>query len=72
MGKVFDFLHSRTFITHLTGLAGIVGTGYAVPNSPAISIAVAALTGITQAAHAYQAVKVAPSVSADNVKSALQ
>jgi len=51
---MLDFLQSRTFITHVTGLLGILATAYGAPNSPLFSFAVAVLTGVTQAAHAYQ------------------
>lgn len=69
--KVLDFLHSRTFLTHVTGLASILGAGVALPNSTAASVAIAALTGITQAAHAYQTVRTQPKVTeADVVKAA--
>lgn len=71
MGKIIDFLHSRTFITHVTGLAGILGAGYAIPNSTPVSIAVAALTGLTQAAHAYQAVRTQPQVTPQQITSVL-
>lgn len=54
---------SQSFLTHLLGLLGILGANWAVPNSPAVSIAVAAVTGITQAAHAYTKVRTQPTVS---------
>lgn len=59
---MLDFLHSRTFITHLTGLLGVAGSGWLLPNSPAVSIAMAIITGITQAAHAFNNLKGKPTV----------
>lgn len=69
--KILDFLHSRTFVTHLTGLAGILGAGAIVPTHPAVTLAIAALTGITQASHAYQAVKTKDAVSVEDIKRAV-
>ncbi len=54
---MLDFLQSRTFITHVTGLLALLGTAWSMPNSPLLSLAVALLTGVTQASHAYQNVK---------------
>lgn len=58
-----ELLQSHSFLTHLAGLFGVVGSGLVVPNSPAVSIAVALVTGITQAAHAYTKVRTQPQVS---------
>lgn len=69
--KVCDFLQSRTFITHITGLLGILTTSMAVPNSTLVTLAVALLTGITQASHAYQATRVKPVVTTNDILSAI-
>jgi len=57
MFKMFDFATSRIFATHVTGLLSIVVAGHTMPNTPLVALAIAVLTGITQAAHAYQNVK---------------
>ena len=56
-------LTSHSFLVHLLGLFGVVGAGMAVPNSPSVSIAVALMTGISQAAHAYQTVRTQATVT---------
>lgn len=62
-----ELLQSHSFLTHLLGLFGLVGANVVVPNSPAVSIAVAAITGISQAAHAYSKVRTQPNVSGIDV-----
>lgn len=69
--KVCDFLQSRTFVTHITGLLGILTTSLAVPNSTLVTLAVALLTGITQASHAYQATRAKPTVTTNDILSAI-
>lgn len=68
---VYDFLHSRIFITHVSGLFAAIASGYAVPNSPVLSLAVALITGITQAAHAYSKVKAAEQVTSADLSSVI-
>lgn len=54
---------SHSFLTHIFGLFGVLGAGVAVPNSPVLSLAVALVTGATQAAHAYTKVRTQQTVS---------
>jgi len=68
---MFDFLQSRTFVTHITGLLSIIGAAWVIPNTPIISLAIAILTGITEAAHAYQNVRLQPTLTSADLKEAI-
>lgn len=71
MEKLLDFLISRTFFVHVTGLLSILGAGWAIPNSQTASLAIAAITGITQAAHAYKSVREQPTLGQADVAKAV-
>lgn len=71
MDKVVALLNSRKFMMYVVGLASIVGLNHSIPNSATASLAIALLTGVTQAAHAYQTVRTQPTVSVADVQKAV-
>ena len=60
-------LKSDVLATHLTGLVALLGSAWAMPNSPIVSLAIALLTGLTQAVHAYERVKGQATVSSSDL-----
>lgn len=70
MSKFLAFFHSPV-VTHIIGVAGTLTAGVVIPNSPAASIAIAAITGITQASHAYATVRTQPGVGQADVTKAV-